>query len=51
MRRRGSKNRFNSDINKNETTDKDHMIPKEAHTDLTPESKEFWICTPTKEKV
>ena len=41
MIKRGNINRLNNNNNKNETSDKDHMIPKEACVDLNPESKEF----------
>ena len=49
-RRTGNSNRLNSNSNENVTFDKHHTIPKEACTDLTPESKKSWNSAPTKEK-
>ena len=50
MNRRGSRNIFKNDINKNVTSDIDHILPKEVYTVITPEWKEFWNSMPAKEK-
>ena len=51
MNRRGNANKFNGNGNNHAFFDKYHMIPKEVHAALSPETKECWNSIPNKEKI
>ena len=50
MSRSGNNNKLNGNVHENTSFDKDHVIPKEDCTSLTPETKEFYNSIPNRDK-